>query len=89
MVNVLEKDYMLTRTEERLGELKHRYYLTCQCITVDGEVASANGSASRRSKIKKDICAIVLVQDLLKACNAKGIALTTDALLGFERLIGG
>ena len=87
-METLEKKYMLSRISERLEDLKHKYWLTCQGLNFKGEPASPNGAAWTRSKVKKDICAIVLVQDLLMVCKDDEVKLTDDALLGFDRLIG-
>lgn len=82
----MNKEYMILAANKRLEELKKQYYTACRDKTTDGKQLSKNGAAVLRSRLKRDICILTLVLELLNISSAVYIT-DQDACLGFDKLM--
>lgn len=83
----MNREFMLAAVRERIKELYDRYMYAIDNETCTGKQISKMGGACLRSRLKKDICCLKLVEELL--VTSKAVYITDeDAVLGFERLTG-
>ena len=82
----MNKDYMLAAIRQRLKDLKKQYYAACQDKTIAGRQVSKSGAAVLRSRTKRDICILTLVEELLVTSEAVNI-FNEDAIAGFDKLM--
>lgn len=84
--NVLEKKYMLEAIDSRLKILMKEYRQACYNKTVPGKQLTRNGAAVKRCNLKRDICILTLVKELLEGYKPEAIY-DEDSILGFNKLI--
>lgn len=84
----MNKEFMLASVKHRLKELEQNYALACDNVTRSGRRLTKSGGACYRSRLKRDICTLKLVRELLASCTAEYI-MDVDAADGFDRLIKG
>lgn len=82
----MNKEYMILAANKRLKELKKQYYAACKDVTLAGKQLSKNGAAVTRSRLKRDICILTLIIELLNTSSAVYIT-DQDACLGFDKLL--
>ena len=81
----MNREYMIKAVNDRLTELKQQYRNACKNISITGKELTYNGAACLRKRLKKDICTLSLIAELLK--QYKGELTDPDAILGFEKLV--
>lgn len=82
----MNKEYMIIMAKQRLEVLEKQYYAACQGLSINGKQSSKSGAAVTRSRLKKDICILTLILELLQTSSAVFIT-DQDACLGFDKLI--
>lgn len=83
----MNKEYMILAANKRLEELKKQYYTACMDKTTDGKQLSKNGAAVLRSRLKRDICILTLILELLNTSSSAVYITDQDACLGFDKLM--
>lgn len=83
----MDKEYMLKKVRARIDKLRQNYLGYVSNTSPDGREVSANYAAVQRSMIKRDICILSLIEQLLVTSKAVFIE-DEDAVSGFEKLIG-
>lgn len=82
----MDKEYMLVTVRRRIKELLKEYEAACNDKTVDGRSLSSNGAGTKRSRLKRDIQLLTLIEQLLISSKAVYID-DSDAIDGFDRLV--
>lgn len=82
----MDKEYMLVTVKRRIKELLKEYEAACNDKTVDGRSLSSNGAGTKRSRLKRDIQLLTLIEQLLISSKAVYID-DSDAIDGFDRLV--
>lgn len=82
----MDKEYMLVTVRRRIKELLKEYEAACNDKTVDGRSLSSNGAGTKRSRLKRDIQLLTLIELLLISSKAVYID-DSDAIDGFDRLV--
>lgn len=82
----MDKEYMLVTVRRRIKELLKEYEAACNDKTVDGRSLSSNGAGTKRSRLKRDIQLLTLIEQLLISSKAVYIN-DSDAIDGFDRLV--
>ena len=82
----MNKEYMLLMVNQRLVQLKQKYYDACKDISLSGNKSTKGGAAVTRSRIKRDICILELLKELLETSEAVYIE-NEDACIGFDKLL--
>ena len=82
----MDKEYMLITVRKRIKELTAAYEAACDDKTVDGRSLSSNGAGTKRSRLKRDIQLLILIEQLLLTSRAVFIE-DEDAIDGFDRLV--
>ena len=82
----MDKEYMLITVRRRIKELLKEYEAACNDKTVDGRSLSSNGAGTKRSRLKRDIQLLTLIEQLLISSKAVYID-DSDAIDGFDRLV--
>lgn len=82
----MNKEYMLLMAQKRLDTLKKQYYDACKGLSLNGKRSSKSGAAVTRSRLKRDMCILSLIIELLQASTAVYIT-DADACLGFDKLL--
>lgn len=77
---------MLVTVKRRIKELLKEYEAACNDKTVDGRSLSSNGAGTKRSRLKRDIQLLTLIEQLLISSKAVYID-DSDAIDGFDRLV--
>lgn len=83
----MNKDYMLRMVQQRLTVLRTQYRNACNGKTLTGKDASYMGAAVLRSRLKKEICIITLLEELLLTADDDLYIDNEDAELGFDKLM--
>lgn len=84
-----DKDYMLEELAYRIEYLKEAYKAYAQGHNIRGDPVTRSGAACLRSRVKKDICTLSLVKEILEQCTDDIVIEDPDSLLGFDRLVKG
>jgi hypothetical protein len=84
-----DKDYMLEEIACRIECLKEAYRKAVTGFTIRGDPVTKSGGACLRSRIKKDICALTLVKEILEQCTDDIEISDPDSITGFNRLVKG
>lgn len=82
----MNKEYMLIKVNERLAVLMKQYRNACDNISLTGKKVSDSTAAGTRTRLKRDICILELVKELLETSSAVYIT-NDDACTGFDKLI--
>lgn len=83
----MNKEYMLSRIEQRIKELTRRYYLLVNNKNKYGEVIKNKCASVYRSKVKRDIQLLKLLYELLKHVDDKMFITDNDSLDAFHKLV--
>lgn len=81
----MEKRQILKMTEEKLSKLKKQYREACNNMS-NGKQCTKGGAAVTRSRLKRDICIMTFIEELLKYPEDSKIY-GEDAITGVEKLI--
>jgi len=84
----MNREFMIMEASKRLSELEGEYNLALENKTKDGKVVTDGGARVLRSKIKRDICILTLILELLQSTDVVYIR-DDDSILGFDKLIKG
>jgi len=79
----MDKEYMLLMVNKRLEELAEAYK---QNVSGHSNATTQSSASCLRSRIKRDICILELVKELLLTSKAVYIE-NEDACLGFDKLL--
>lgn len=82
----MHKEYMLLMVNKRLEQLKKQYYDAVNGKDLKGRISTKQGAAVTRSRLKRDICILELVKELLQTSEAVFIT-NQDACMGFDKLL--
>ena len=82
----MHKEYMLLMVNKRLEQLKKQYYDAVNGKDLNGRMSTKQGAAVTRSRLKRDICILELVKELLQTSEAVFIT-NQDACMGFDKLL--
>lgn len=82
----MNKEYMLLMVNQRLESLKKQYYAAVNGVSLSGKMSTKQGAAVTRSRLKRDICILELVKELLETSSAVYIT-NQDACIGFDKLL--
>lgn len=82
----MNKEYMLLMVGKRLEVLTKQYANACKGLSLSGKPVSTSGAACLRSRIKRDICILELLKELLETSTAVYIE-NEDACMGFDKLL--
>lgn len=80
--SIMDREYMLGRIDKRLYDLQLQYQQLCD----DNATGTQSGLACRRSRVKRDICILTLLYEVIYQCRSCEIT-KEDSLLGFEKLV--
>lgn len=83
----MDKEYMLKKVNARLKVLRDKYIIYLTDHDEDGREVSAGYGKQLRTKTKRDICILTLIQKLLLTSSSVYIE-DDDAIMGFDKLIG-
>lgn len=81
----MNKEYMLRLIKERIAQLEKKYREYCNTDT--GPSKSYMGSACLRSRVKKDINTLKLLECILFFCPDSMTIDNADAEAAFDRLV--
>ena len=84
----MEVEYMRKQVRERLDYVSYAYKQALNDTTVLGKKVSLAGGRCLRSRLKRDICILKLVSELLDYSYQDEVV-DEDAIIGFEKLLGG
>ena len=83
----MDKEYMLRKISARLETLRKRYVIYLTDHDEKGREVSVGYGKQLRTKTKRDICILTLIQYLLITSSSVYIE-DDDAIMGFDKLIG-
>ena len=76
----MDREYMLNKISKRLDELEAVYK------QIADDTYTKRSAGCMRSRVKRDICILTLLYEVVYACRSIDIT-NPDALLGLERLV--
>lgn len=78
----MDREYMLGRIDKRLYDLQVQYEQLC----AEDAAGTQSGLACRRSRVKRDICILTLLYEVVYQCRSCEIT-KEDSIMGFEKLV--
>lgn len=83
----MEKNEVLKDINEKIKQLSNKYRMACSDMSVDGKMFTKGGSAVLRARLKKEICILTLIKELIEHPNARNIN-DENSCIALERLLG-
>lgn len=82
----MDKKYIKKQIAVILPKLEQQYFAACNGITLSGAAGTKKGTAVLRTRLKKNICTLYLIQELIEFPSAAEV-LGEEANIALDKLL--
>lgn len=82
----MDKKYIKSQCAVMIPKLEQQYFAACNGITLGGQQGTKKGTAVLRTRLKKSICTLYLIQELIEFPNAAEVT-GEEANIALDKLL--